>query len=361
MKILYITNGVTGSGGLERVLSLKTSFFVKKYGHNVTILTLNEVSLEPFYQFHKDIKFESIVVSKETLFSYMNTYKTKIQEVVSKIQPDVIFVCDDGLKGFFLPKIIKTPAKWIYERHVSKLIELPEESSFFKKCMVKVKFILMDYLSNFFDCFVVLTDKNKREWLKTNNIRVIPNPLSFDLGDISDLDSKSVICVGKISYQKGQDNLIKIWEKIHEVRPDWKLKLYGKEDLSYLDTSNLEFGIEFYPPTNNIREKYLESSIYVMPSRFEGFGMVLIEAMSCGLPVISFDCPFGPSDIITDGVDGFLIENGNLDQFYSKLLLLINDLEKRNAMGHCAFHNVERFALEPIMGKWESLLREIIR
>src|SRR5690606_19368974 len=298
MTLLYITYGINGPGGLERVLSIKASLLAEEYGYEVHILVINDAHLNPFYEFSPKIKFHSIKVGGNPI-NYFNSYKKGIQEKVDQIQPHIISVCDDGLKGFFLPRFIKTHAKWIYERHVSKLIEANDNHSFMKKLLIRFKWFLMEFLGKKFDRFIVLTEKNKNECKSLRNMQVIVNPLSFTSDSFSNLDNKKVICVGKISYQKGQDILIKAWESVYESHPDWELHLYGKENLDFLDTNNLKNNVHFFPPVKDIENKYLESSIYVMSSRFEGFGMVLIEAMEFGLPCVSFDCNYGPSDIIT--------------------------------------------------------------
>lgn len=361
MKLVYITNGINGSGGLERVLSIKASILADHYSYDVSILTLNEPNNQPFYEFSPNIKIVRVNTTRHNSLDYFLSYCRELQKEIYNIQPDIICVCDDGLKGFILPVLIKTSAKWVYERHVSKLIDIKDTDKFFKKIITNVQWMLMGILAKNFDKFVVLTEKNLLEWGRLNNIIVIPNPLSLNNNQTSKLDSKKVICVGKISYQKGQDILVSIWKEIHAKFPNWQLHLYGKEDLNFINTDKLGNNIFFHPPEKNILQKYLESSIYVMPSRFEGFGMVLIEAMNCGLPCISFDCNYGPSDIIVNNEDGFLIENGNSDLFKQRLEQLLQDENLRKNMGKKGHDNVERFSANHIVATWNSLFKELMK
>ncbi len=355
MKLLYITNGINGSGGLERVLSVKASALADD-GYEVSILVLNAAHEHPFYPFSNKIKWYSITVGGNPM-KYWTSYKRGIQSTVDDLQPDIISVCDDGLKGFFIPSFLKTKAKIIYERHVSKLIEAKSSDGLLRSLATKVKWRIMEHQAKKFAKFVVLTEGNKKEWSSLKNIVVISNPLSFYPEESSTLQNKIVICVGKISYQKGQDILLKAWEKVHDEHPDWALHLYGKENVGFLNTHHLSNNVSFFPPVKDIEKKYLESSIYVMSSRFEGFGMVLIEAMACGVPCVSFNCDYGPSDIIRNGEDGFLVEKENIQQLAQKILILINQENVRQRMGKNAKENVKRYRLKNIILQWEKIFK----
>lgn len=362
MKLLYITNGLNGSGGLERVLSIKASYFAEKMGYEVYIVCLNDSHLNLFYDFSPKIQLHSISVFGNP-FSYVKSYVSGLNKVISKIQPDIILVCDDGLKAFSLPLLLKTKAKMVYERHVSKTISLGKEAGFLKTIGAKFQFFLMNILAKRYDKFIVLTNENKREW-SLQNLEVISNPLSFYPKASSLLTAKKVIAVGKQSHQKGYDLLLQAWQKVVTQQPDWQLEIYGKKEPSEgLETQasalKIASTVHFFDPEKNIEEKYLESSIYVMSSRYEGFGMVLIEAMACGVPCVSFNCPYGPSDIIADGEDGFLVPNGDVALLAQKLLLLIENDTLRTEMGTKAKRNVKRFLPETICQQWDTLFKEV--
>ncbi len=358
MKLLYITNGINGSGGLERVLSIKASYFADKIGYKVTILSLNNAHLNPFYPFSDKINMVSITVGGNPI-QYIQSYRKGIQKIVNESQPDIISVCDDGLKAFFIPHFLKTNVKLIYERHVSKLIEMRDDFGMIRSLSTKIKWWMMDKLAKRYDRFIVLTEGNKKEWSSLQNIEVISNPLSFYSDRSSSHDQKIVICVGKISYQKGQDLLVKAWEEVHQAHPDWQLHLYGKENLSFLDTNNLTHNIKYFAPEKNIEEKYLQSSIYVMSSRFEGFGMVLIEAMACGLPCVSFNCNYGPGDIIKHNENGFLVENGNVTEMAHYIKVLIENRNKRIVMGENAKESISVFSISHVIEKWVKLFSQL--
>ncbi len=363
-RLLYITNQICSSGGLERVLSIKASYFADHLGYEVHILTLNQGDEDLFYDFSDKLQYHDINVNRSPL-GFIKSYRTGIRKVVEKVNPDVICVCDDGVKGFFVPKIIGKPCPMVYERHVSKLVaETEGKMSFIKRLIAKVKYALMDYGAKFYDAFVVLTHGNLVEW-KSKNLKVISNPLSFYPEEKSSLKNKKVIAVGKHCYQKGYDRLLESWQLVVEKHPDWILEIYGAFNPDHdLEKLSIDLGIEdnirLYAPVKNIRDKFLEASIHVLSSRFEGFGMVIIEAMSCGVPPVSFDCRCGPSDIISQGEDGILVENGDIKSFSTALLDLIENEDKRNAMGIAAKNNVKRYLPENIAQQWNQLFTSLI-
>lgn len=364
MKLLYITNAINGSGGLERVLSVKTDYLAQNMGYEVHILTLNNGHVAPFYEFSKRIAMHDIAVMGNPVL-YVKNYISGIRTTIQKTRPEVIIVCDDGLKAFFLPLILGTSVPIIYERHVSKNIEIGKDFGIFRLIAARLRMKAMELLAGGFTRFVVLTKGNTAEW-NTKNVLVIPNPLPFYPDQSAALTHNTVIAVGKQSYQKGYDRLLNSWQLAQRQNPGWILEIYGKFDPSQqLDTLAQNLGIaqsvRFFEPERAIREKYLESSIYVMSSRFEGFGMVLIEAMACGLPCVSFDCPHGPGDIITNEEDGFLVENGDIAALAQKLDLLMKHQALRVEMGARARENVKRFLPSAIMRQWDELFKSVAR
>lgn len=358
MKLLYITNGITGSGGLERVLSIKASYLAETLNYEVVILTLNEEKLQPFFDFSAKIKHISIAVNGNPI-TYVYKYVKQIYQSIQEINPDVISVCDDGLKGFFIPIISQKKYPIVYERHVSKLIELGKNPSKLKKFITNCKYFLMNQLGATFDAFIVLTPDNAKEW-SLQNLQVIPNPLTFYPEESATLETKKIIAVGKHSLQKGFDRLLPACVQVFKNNTEWVLEIYGKisetEGLSILANKlGIADKVFFFPPNKDIQTKYLESSIYVMSSRFEGFGMVLIEAMACGVPCVTFDCPYGPADIVTNDVDGLVVKNHDVYALSQAINKLVEDENLRKAMGKRAKENVTRYLPETVIPMWHSL------
>jgi glycosyltransferase involved in cell wall biosynthesis len=364
MKLLYITNGINGSGGLERVLAVKASYLAEKFDYQVHILTLNNGYSNPFYEFSPLISYYDIKACGNPL-RYFLSYRNGIKKVLNKVIPDVISVCDDGLKGLLFPLIFGRKIPTIYERHVSLQIFNLVNTTLYQLLKSKILYNLMQFGASRFKKFIVLTDGNLKDW-KLTNLVVIPNPLPFENQEKSSLKNKKVIAVGKQSFQKSYDRLLKIWSIIKKNHPEWELEIYGKLNPALVlenmaENLGLSDCVKFYPPTKDISSKYKEASIYVMTSRFEGFGMVLIEAMSFGLPCVAFDCPFGPSDIIKNNEDGFLIEDGNIAEFSKKLSLLINNGGLRKDFGNKAIKNLSKYRAETIVQQWDLLFNQLAK
>ncbi|RYJ41864.1 glycosyltransferase family 4 protein [Flavobacterium beibuense] len=361
MKLLYITTRISGAGGLQRILSVKTDYLVKK-GYEVVIVVTNADDDEMIYNFNDRVEIITITPNRNKLH-YFNSYKKHIKSLTDKISPNIVIVCDNGFKGFLVPLILKK-IPLIYERHGSRLLELEETGrGILKAINRKVSYYLTGYMASKFDKIVVLNEAAKKEW-GFKDIDVIPNPLWFKVTNLSPLDEKIAIAVGRHVYEKGYDRMFEIWSNVIKEHPDWILKIYGKDNPDYdikalAEHYNISKNVVFEQPQCNIIKAYQEASICLLTSRSEGFGMVLIEAMACGVPCVGYDCPVGPSDIIEDCLNGYLIQDGDKEAFAEKLNLLIEDYKHRQLLGVYAKDSVKRFELNSIMDKWESLFKKL--
>jgi len=213
--------------------------------------------------------------------------------------------------------------------------------------------------------FITLSEEDAKNWKELNNVVVIPDPIPCLPEKISDCSAKRVIAVGRYVPQKGFDILLNIWKKIEDKFPDWELCIYGPGEIGFYKKIALDLNLKHCKlmgavTPEQVNQEFAESSIQVLSSRYEGFGTVIIEAMACGLPSISFACPSGPSDIITDGKDGYLIEPMNQDIFCNKLSLLMANENLRKNMGINARKTAEKYSIENISGCWVALFDEVL-
>lgn len=355
MKLLYIVPKIKNAGGVARVLSIKANYFVEHFNYEVHILSQNEESELPFYDFNSEIVFHNITLNGDA-FKFLKSYKNQLNQTIQKIKPDVILVADNGLKAFVFPFIIKTKTPIVFEIHGSKYIEEKfQKNDFFSKSIQKFKYRFKDFGTRKFTKTVVLSEESLKEWKVKGGV-VIPNPSWIKTEKTSGLKNKKVIAIARNSYEKGLERLLLIWKKINEKHPDWILDIYTDEVASLAEIPS----VNYFPFTKNIEEKYLESSIYAMTSRTEGFPMVLLEAMSSGLPCIAYDCPIGPRTIIMNAENGFLIPDNNIEMYVEKLSFLMENEEVRLQFGKDAKQTSEHYSVEKIMEKWKQFFEELL-
>ncbi len=364
MKILYIVPDVNNEGGVARVLSIKANYLIEKFGYDITILTQNNGNSSPFYEFNRKIEFHDMLL-KGNIFKFFNAFRKNINQKIKQINPDIVLVCDNGLKAYTIPYFKKSKTPIIFECHGSRFVEdFENNTTFFRKIISNIKYKFKKISASKFNKLICLSSESLKEW-NTKNALLITNPVWFESNSVSKLQNKKAIIVARHSFEKGLDRILPIWKKIVEKQTDWQLEIYGKssenqEIEKIILTLNLEKNVTLFEPIKNIQEKYLDASMYLMTSRHEGFPMVLIEAMALGLPCIAYDCPVGPRAIIVDKENGFLIENGNETEFVIAIEKLIENENLRVEMGKKAKISSEKFNLDLIMKIWNDLFKEII-
>lgn len=213
------------------------------------------------------------------------------------------------------------------------------------------------------DDVVLLTEHDARKYTFLNNKCVIPNSLPFNSDQVSDCKNKRIIAVGRLVAQKGFDLLLKTISNIKEQMDGWSVDIFGEgADQDQLLRMSCDLGVQdivhFRGYSSDVRKEMLCSSIYLLTSRFEGFGLVLIEAQVCGLPIVAFDCTEGPSEIVEDGKNGYLIPTFDTDMMGQKLLSLMQNEEKRIEFGKNAKQHSNLYTTEAIKKKWLELLKK---
>ncbi len=372
MPSLYI------AGGMERVLTLKANYLADVLGYEIYIVLTDGAGKHPFYELSKritvvnlDIDFEELwhqpLYKKALMYlGKQRLYKKLLRKQLMQIRPDMTISMLRREINFI--NSIKDGSVKMGEIHMSKVSfrKLPEEDGgdrFLNNLFAKLWMRQLKRKLRKLDAFVTLTNEDKEQWHGMDNLRVIHNPLSFYPEQQSDCTHRQVIAIGRYSYAKGYDMLLEAWQKVAKQHPDWTLRIYGHGKREELQQQAEQLGIsancKLEESVPDIVTKLCESSILVLSSRCEGMPMVLGEAMACGVPPVAFTCPCGPRDIISDGTDGLLVENGNIAQLAEKLCYLMENNELRQKMGKEARKKARNFLIENIGKQWDELFREL--
>ena len=377
LKIAYITPALYMAGGVERVLTLKANYFAEHFGYDITIILTEGKDKPMFYPLSDKIKVVNLDVGFEILwtcsfakkvFVYLSKqrrYKRLLTAELMRLRPDITISLLRREINFL--NDIKDGSRKIGELHVNRFNYRnfeAHDSNFVKTFFARYWMRGLVSKLKKLDQFVVLTEEDKKAWPELSKIRVIPDPLTFIPIQVSNLQKKRVIAVGRYVYQKGFDLLLQAWAKIERQFPDWELAIFGDGERSTYERQMQELTIDssrchLNGPTPDIQREYINSSLFAFSSRFEGFGMVLVEAMACGLPVVSFSCPCGPQDIVRDGEDGVLVKNGDVDAFAKSLSWLMQNQELRSTMSQAGLKNVQRFRIEHIAEQWRSVFESL--
>lgn len=377
MRLLYSIGSVAQKGGTEKVFANKANYFVDKLGYEVHLL-VNEDDGNVAYHYSDKITIHNMNITKYLdkkiipYWSYNRLIKKLYKpytEKIKEINPDVIIVLQHSTDDFIIP-VLKLGIPTVREFHFSKkavfelIEEMPDSLAKLRKYAQKKR--LFRFIEKY-DNVVLLTNSDKEFSNYSNKSIVIPNVLELESITPRDFTTnyKRVISVGSMhDNRKGFDKQIEIWKKINEKYPEWKLDIYGdgviRNDLQKLiDKNKLQEVISLKGTTDNVYEEFWKSSFFIFTSKAEGFGMVLIEAMSCGLPCLAYDCPDGPADIINDNENGFLIKMDDEEKMIEKISYLIENNEEVKRLGKEAQQSTTLFLPDVIIPKWIKFFTSI--
>lgn len=362
MTLLYVTDAFAVYGGMERVLADKMNYLAEELGYNVILLTVNQGSHAVPFSLHHQVKHIDLGIGLHQQYAYRGIRRLikhralnkvladKLQTVFSQIDVDIVICVKLDFVGVLnsvrgdVPLIIESHtlckaeqmagAGWLRQIHVWA----------FKRQVGKA------------DVVVALTEGDAEDWRHyTPQVCIIPNMVHLNDENCSPRHSENaIIFVGRNDKQKDFDSLLQIWSVVYTQHQDWTLDIYGDSEIHAP-------GVRVFKPTADIMSHYRRSSVLILTSLYEPFGLVLPEAMSCGLPVVAFDCPYGPGEIITDGVDGFLIKNRDINAFAERVCQLIEQPELRARMGQAGTQSSQRYRADVIMPKWKALFEQFCR
>lgn len=372
-KIVFCTPALYSAGGVERVVSYKASYFAEQLGYDVTIIVTEGKGRDCYFPLSDKVKVINFELGFEALWqasfakkiilylTKQRQYKKLLKRELMCIRPD--FTITTLRREINFLSDIPDGSKKIGELHVDRANYRNFATN--KQNPIKQVFSrwwsnsLLDHIRRL-DKMVLLTDSAMYDWPELDNKIKIPDPLSFHIDEKSSLLCKRIISIGRFDYEKGNDLLLQVWQKVEKQMPDWQLDIYGNGNRDPYLLQMRQLGIDssrchLHGPIKDVKKEYLNSSVFVLPSRYEGFGLVLIEAMACGVPVVSFDCENGPRSIITNGADGFLIPTFDIDAFADKLLLLMRDENLRRQMGEKAQKSAAKYDIDSIGLQWKQL------
>lgn len=356
-KICFLIGNLNNSGGTERVTTLIANALAKK-NYQVSILSLAD-GRQSFFELVPSIKTYSLYPEKISFKKNFLGAVWRIRRFVTQNQIDTLVAVDSISCVFTVPALFGLKVKHICWEHFNFKVNLG----------VKYRDIGRKWAAKYCDCVVTLTKRDKELWeqgIKNIKAKIIPiaNPSPFEVQEnIPSLDYKTILCVGRLTYQKGFDLLITAWARVAQQVPDWKIVIVGSgEDEQMLKQMAKSLGVDdsiiFAGQQKNMSTFYRQASFFCMSSRFEGLPMVLLEAQSYGLPIVAFDCDTGPAEIVQHNINGLLVESGNINGLTNSLLELINlsniQYEKTSSN---AVENSVRYSVNPILKQWLSIIK----
>ena len=375
MKIVYCIDSINRIGGIQHVTLEKANALAELDNYSVWILYADYSGktcfpLSPKVQiinlninYYEDDWKSQWHVLKGIIFR-RRKHRRKLRKALNSIQPDVVVSVGQSEKNL-VPSI---RGKWVTVRefHFVRNYRTLHARSFFDRIMAWGGDCLDRVVLKRYDGIVTLTQEDKEiNWCGWNNVSVIPNPVQLSTVK-SSLTSKRLLAIGRLAYQKNYASLIRAFSIVVKRFPEWSLDIFGegneRRDLvSLIESLNLSASVHLKGNQSHIKDHLPDYSLFTLSSRYEGFGLVLIEAMSVGLPVISYACPCGPKDIIRDGTDGFLVPPGDETQFAERICQLIEDESLRRKMGAAALERAKEFSLETVIPMWISLFEELVK
>lgn len=326
--------------------------------HILSLISVFNENRKPFWTISNEVKY--FVVCQKTVKIPLNLLKIskKIKKILQKEQIDVVLCITAGVIAPAVIAIHNLETKLIYCEH-----------SNLKNVTYGKKHKIRQWIgANYSDWIVTLTKQDMMEFIskyKIENVSQIYNWYNHDINNTKyNLMSQKIITAGRFVKLKGYDNLVEIAKMVFKDFPHWQWDIYGDgEEFVSIQNKIIEYGLQdnliLKGKTNILSELYKEYALYVLTSKFEGLPMVLLEAQANHLPIVSFDCPTGPKEIVNNDISGYLVEPDDLTTMAGKIKILIADAELRERMSSYTMDDFEKFKKNNVISQWLSLIESI--
>lgn len=344
------------SGGIERTVSFLSKSLLEKEEFKIKIFSIFGSEAPPLYDYGRDC--EIINLFEEERFDLRRNFfnvKKVVEKSLLENDIDILIVEGSGLTPF------------IYSYIKSNKVIVRDHTGFLNSKKFGLSWFGRKIAMNYSNALVVLTETDLKEYKKNSkkelNIKCIYNPVTGEFEKTNyDYNSKKIMACGRLSYEKGFDLLLKSVKDTFKKYPEWNLEIIGEGPeeshlRSMIDEFDLQKHVSLKGQVHNIYQIYSNYSFLVVPSRFEGFGMVIIEALKTGIPVISFNAPNGPKEIIVDLKNGLLVEEKNINKMTEAIEKLILSQKLRIELASNSEYQLFRFEKEKIVDQWTVLLK----
>ena len=377
MKLIYCHADVYNPGGMERVLLNKLRWWVQRGGYELMVVTTDQHGRPPFYEFPPEVRMVDLGINYKDdngknpiakTLGYLRKrkkHREALTELLMRERPDVVISLYPS-ESSFIPDIPDGSVKML-ELHFNKMFRLQYNRKRLLGLADRIRTKQDEKLVRRFDNFIVLTRQDAEMWGDLPNLSVMPNAAVTMPHIPHKYGNHRVIAVGRLDYQKGFDRLLDAWALLpKQLRETWRLDIFGQGEWeeklkNQIQTLGIGDSAAVNKPTNQIFNEYAASDFLVMTSHYEGFPMVMIEAMACGLPTVCFDFLCGPRDIIANGINGLIVPEGDLQAFANAMQRLMENPEELEHMSAQATKISEVYALNTIMKRWELFITDQVR
>ncbi|WP_353721893.1 glycosyltransferase family 4 protein [Dyadobacter sp. 676] len=356
-NIVFFIYNIAAVGGTERVASVIINELARK-GYNVHVLGLYGDPEKVFFPYEPTVRVTSLHIDNLKGVRKILYSQHRIRQFVNSNHIDTFVTVESIMATYSVPSLALTGIRHVVWEHFNFKVSLG----------IAARSLARQLALCFADHIVTLTARdrqfwNEGAWRRRAELVHIPNPMFLEERTPSENPSKTVISVGRLTFQKGFDLLIDTWARVPAIlRQEWKLLIIGDgEDKPLIEKKVAELGIgqsvELVGATKEVFKYFENASIYCLSSRFEGLPMVLLEALAFHLPIVAFDCDTGPGELVENGKNGILVEAGNVPALARSLASLMQDDELRERMRHYQSQRLGTLELEGIMDQWYNILK----